>query len=355
MDWNLKLFEEIARSLRLVKGDHQPEVLEPETPASAPEVEIIVPSDAAARHAGFSPELRDTIRVIRHDVLATLRQVPAFVSAAQKMASEGCLYRVLVSEEHVHLLREGADGIVNPFLRDAEGRFVENVDLIRVPPNFAGAIAAIAINAAMAEISAKLDIVATTVENLAELMRVANLGALQGAIDALQVARQLRDADRRRKQMLDACQEIVVQLGVIAGQMAAHVKEMPSENTGFWSGWNGDRIATAEKTYARVRDDFAVLLEGLQRAVAAYLEVGEFAAAAKVFSLVCNRIDASPQLAADRARFLPYPNEGERPERIFEDFLVGKPTAEARLQALAGGVRPVLALVFHWAELVRER
>src|SRR5260370_18072747 len=65
-DWNMKLFEEIARSLRLVKGVHQPEVLEPETPASAPEFEIIVPSDAAARHAGFSPELRDTIRVIRH-------------------------------------------------------------------------------------------------------------------------------------------------------------------------------------------------------------------------------------------------------------------------------------------------
>ena len=33
MDWNMKLFEEIARSLRLVKGVHQPEVFEPETPA----------------------------------------------------------------------------------------------------------------------------------------------------------------------------------------------------------------------------------------------------------------------------------------------------------------------------------
>jgi hypothetical protein len=351
----MKLIEEIARSLRLVKSVHQPKVLEPETPANAPEFEIIVPSDAATRHAGFSPELRDTFRVIRHDVLATLRQVPAFVSAAQKMASEGCLYRVRVSEEHVHLLREGADGIVKPFLRDAQGRIVENVDLIRVPPDFAGAIAAIAINAALAEMSAKLGAVATTVENLAELMRVTNLGGLQGAIDGLEIARQLRDVDRRHRQMSDACQEIVVQLGVIAGQMAAHVKEMPSENTGFWTGWDGDRIATAEKAYARVRDDFAVLLEGLQRTVAAYLELGEFAAAAKAFSLVCNRIDASPRLAADRARLLPYPNEGERPERIFEDFLVGKPSAEARLQALAGGVRPALALVFDWAEVVREK
>jgi hypothetical protein len=245
------------------------------SPTSAPESEIIVPSEAAAQSAGFSPELCETIRVIRRDVIATLRQVPAFVSAAQKMASEGRLYRVLVSEERVHLLREGADGIVKPFLRDAHGQFVENVDLMRVPPDLAGAIAAIAINAALAEISAKLDVVAKTVENLAELIRVANLGALQGAIDALEIARQLVNADRRREQMFDACQEIVVQLGVIAGQIAAHVKEMPSENTGFWTGWNQDRIPAAEKAYARVRDDFAVLLEGLQRTVAAYLELGQ--------------------------------------------------------------------------------
>lgn len=350
----MKLIEEIARSLRFVKNDGRYEVIERETPTSAPESEIIVPSEAAAQSAGFSPDLCETIRVIRRDVIATLRQVPAFVSTAQKMASEGRLYRVLVSEERVHLLREGADGIVKPFLRDAHGQFVENVDLMRVPPDLAGAIAAIAINAALAEISAKLDVVAKTVENLAEVIRVANLGDLQGAIDALEIARQLVNADRRREQMFDACQEIVVQLAVIAGQIAAHVKEMPSENTGFWTGWNQDRIPAAEKAYARVRDDFAVLLEGLQRTVAAYLELGQFAAAAKAFCLVCNRIDASPRLAADRARLLPYSSEGERPERIFEDFLTGKAAAEARLQTLARGVRPALALVFDRAELVGE-
>jgi hypothetical protein len=272
------------------------------------------------------------------------------------MAGEGYLYRVLGSEEHIHLLREGADGIVKPFLRDAHGQFVENVDLIpvRVPPDIASAIAAIAVQAALAEISAKLDRVVTAVDNLSELVRLANQGVLQGAIHSLEVAQQINDKDQRRRQMLQACQEILVQLGLVAGQMAAHVNEMPSENTGFWTRWNGDRVAAAEKAYACVRDDFAVLLEGLQRTVAAYVELGEFAAAAKAFSLVCNRIDASPRLAADRARLLPYLNEGDRPERIFEDFLIGKPAAEARLQALAGGVRPALALVFDRAELVRE-
>jgi hypothetical protein len=74
MDWNLKLFEEIARSLRRVKRDHQPDITEPEAPTNAPGSEIILPSDAVAQRAGFSPELRETIRVIRRDVLTTLSQ-----------------------------------------------------------------------------------------------------------------------------------------------------------------------------------------------------------------------------------------------------------------------------------------
>jgi hypothetical protein len=117
----MKHFKEMASSSGLVKIDHQPNVSEPETPASVPASEIILPSDAAAQRAGFFPELCEKIRLIRREVLTTLKQVPAFVSAAQAVASEGSLYRVLVSEEHAHLLREGADGIVKPFLRDAHG------------------------------------------------------------------------------------------------------------------------------------------------------------------------------------------------------------------------------------------
>jgi hypothetical protein len=352
MDWNLKLFEEIARSLRRVKRDHQPDITGPETPTNAPGSEIILPSDAVAQRAGFSPELRETIRVIRRDVLTTLSQVPAFVSTAQKMAREGGLYRVLVSEEHVHLLREGADGIVKPFLRDAHGQFVENVDLIRVPPDIAGAITTIAVQAALAEISAKLDMVVTAVDNLTELVRTANRGGLQGAIDALEVARRLRGTNERRRQILAACQQVLRELGAVAGQLTEAVKQMPSAAAGFWVGWDGDRVIKAEREYVRVRGDFAVVAEGLQRIVGAYLELGEFASAAEAFTRVSTKINASIRQAAETARLLPYSNGGKGPERIFEDFLKGKPIAEGRLQALAEGLRPALSLLFDPSELV---
>jgi hypothetical protein len=347
----MKHFKEMARSLGLMKIDHQPNVSEPETPASAPASEIILPSDAAAQRAGFSPELCEKIRLIRHEVLATLKQVPGFISAAQRMA-EGSLYRVLVSEEHAHLFRESADGIVKPSLRDAHGQFVENIDLIRVPADIAGAIAAIAVQAALAEISAKFDMVFTAVDNLNELVRAANRGGLQGAIDALEVARRLRDDGERRRQVLDVCQQVLGELGTVIEQIRTEVTQMPSEDSDFWVGWNADRIVEADKPYIHVRDDFAVVVEGLQRVVASYLELGEFASGATAFTRVSSRLDASIRQAAERARLLPYPREGNGPERVFEDFLISQPTAEARLDALAAGVRPVLTLEIDRAESV---
>jgi hypothetical protein len=95
-----------------------------------------------------------------------------------------------------------------------------------------------------------------------------------------------------------------------------------------------------------------VVVEGLQRVVASYLELGEFTSGAAAFTRVYSRLNASIRLAAERARLLPYPREGNGPERVFEEFLISKPTAEARLDALAAGVRPVLTLEVDRAELV---
>jgi len=78
----------------------------------------------------------------------------------------------------------------------------------------------------------------------------------------------------------------------------------------------------------------------------------EAASAAEAFTRLSTKINASIRQAAERARLLPYSNGGKGPERIFEDFLKGKPIAEARLQALAEGLRPALSLLFDRSELV---
>ncbi len=105
---------------------------------------------------GPSGDVRQGVRKGREDVLALLRQMPGVVSAARKLAADGKIYRALVTRENVHLLREIAKGIVRFSLRGAQGRFVENVDLLPVPSDIAGALASIALQALLTEISAKL-------------------------------------------------------------------------------------------------------------------------------------------------------------------------------------------------------
>jgi hypothetical protein len=349
-NWTEIMLAEFRRLIRRKRWGLQIKNDDSGIPDNFPESEIFISSDDAARGADFSSETQETMRTIRREAIALLRQIPAVVSAARSLAGAGNLYRVRVSKENVHLLREGLDGVVKPFIRGMDGKFVENVDLIRVPPQIAAEISNIMTQAALAEVNAKLDILANKVDNLAELVRLANRGALEGAIHGLEVAQQLNHKDQRQQQILDACQHLFVQLGQVIGQMAAHVNQMPSADIGFWSGWK-DQVADAEKAYAVAGGDFAIVLDGLQRIVASYLEVGQNAAAARAFSLICGKLDAILRRAADRSRLLPYPADGDGPESAFQDFLLGRPTVEARLDALAAGVRPSLSFMVNPSDL----
>lgn len=191
----------------------------------------------------------------------------------------------------------------------------------------------------------KLDVVIHGIHNVAELIRNTNVGGLQGAINSLEVTRTLRDGQARRTQMLDACRQVLGEIGKVVGQMKAHIAEMPSPETGFWTGWRGDGVKDAKKKWTAVHEDFAVIAEGVCRVVGAYSELGEFEAAREAFSRICAGLAAADlQGAGERARLLPYPKEGRAPEQVVESFLAGIPLAEERLQLLASGEVPELEL-----------
>lgn len=315
---------------------------------------IRLPGEAAARKAGLSESLLSAIRAHRGDILAVLRQMPGLMSAAQKLASDGKTYRVLVTRENLHLLAENAQGVVKPWLRDAKGRFVENVDLVRVPPDLAGALTSVTLQAALTEISARIEVVVRGVRELDALMRLANQGAVQGAVDAVTEAGALSNSSERRAQTLTACIQLRRELGMIAGQMKANIVRMPHEKTSLRDGFRGSGIDDAKVAYDRVRADFAVLAEGLRRLVTAYIELGEHEAARMAFTGICERLgEADLRTAADRSRLLPYRAEEGGPERPFQAFLSGMPVVTARLRSLGDGQAPSIELDFTAAELNR--
>jgi hypothetical protein len=311
---------------------------------------ILVPSETAIARANLPDYLRDATRKCRGAAVSALRQAPAFISAVEKLAS-GTRYRVLVSKEHVHLLSEGADGITKTTLRGAKGHFVENVGLVRIPPDIAGALAVLATSAAFNELSMKLNAIARNVENLDALVRNVNLGGLQGAINALEIARGLHDDEVRRTCMLLACGQLLGEIGKIAGQLKAHVVRMPVAETSFWSGWSDDGPAQAALAWKVVLQDMAVLGEGLRQIVGAHLDLGEVGAAESAFSRICaGEFRSDLQIAVDRARLLPYPKGGPGPEHVFEEFLCEIPIVAERLRILAAGQVPDLELAFEAEE-----
>jgi hypothetical protein len=304
-----------------------------------------------AKRSGLGEQLQAAIMARRSELLRVLRQVPGFLNVVQKLASDGELYRVLVSKENAALVREGADGLVKPWLM-RNGRFVENVNLVRVPPDINGAVAMLAIQAALAEVSAELDQIKRGVNDLAKLITQANRGGLTGAITALEVAHQLGDPGTRRDRILSESGHVLIQLGTVIGQLAAHIQEMPVAETGFFDGWDGDWKDKAEKAHERVRGDFAVIAEGMRCVVAAYWDLSEYKAAHVAFKKIrADLVDAGLAIASERARLLPYVGSGAAPEEVYARFIAASPQVEEKLRGIVEGTPPALELTFDLDEI----
>jgi hypothetical protein len=307
---------------------------------------ILLPGKDASNQPGLWDSLQETLSGHRDAALAALKHIPAVMEAARQMLP-GDTYRVLVSQENLHLLKEGMNGITKPWLKDASGRFVENVDLVRVGPDIAGALSSLATQAAFAQVNAKLQDIFRGVENLTDLVREVNRGLVTGAIDAIGPARALRDPTERRREMLSQCKVLATQLGGLAGQLKQDVAMMPPEQTGFWDGWGGSRVKEATSTADAVRRDLVVLTEGIRVLLSTYFELGELSAAEEAFKILRARIDeANLESAATRARLVPYDKNGAGLEQVLDRYATYMPALEEHVSLLASGNAPKLELTF---------
>jgi hypothetical protein len=161
----------------------------------------------------------------RQRVLALLATVPTIVDAARKL-SAGDVFRVVMTKENAHLFKQAADGTYKPFLHNGK-HFVENVDLVRVSPDYVGAISDVALMANMVAIAAKLEAIEVSVRNIARLMADTQTGKVKGALHALALARKLKDPAERRAQSISAGRDLVSELGALTGQLRAHITAMP--------------------------------------------------------------------------------------------------------------------------------
>jgi hypothetical protein len=248
-----------------------------------------------------------------------------------KKLSAGEAFRVVLTPENAHLFKQAPDGFYKPFLRDA-GKFVENVDLEKLSPDYAGAIANLLLTVNMAAIAADLSAIKLGVRDLGKLVSDSTRGEAHGAISAVKQAIALKDADDRRQHCLAACRALSIHIGKLAGQIKAHATAMPEPHTGFFDGFFTSGLEDADAKWNEVEDDLAILKEGVVTLLRTYIELGEPGAAQAALRGLSRQIeDANLTEIRRKARLARVPSQGLAPEVIVGNFAKAITAIDRRL------------------------
>jgi len=303
--------------------------------------EIPLPGDEWIDNSELSEATKKLYKKYRKEIIAQIKKVPGLVSTIKNSTSDGKIYRVLASKKNIGLLEQGKDGLVKPLLRE-RGKIVEHINLTAASPDVAGAIATVALQAALTEISTKLDGISESVDHIADLIKQSTVGELKGAIAALETALSLRDESSRKSQINVSCGNLMQALGKVSGQLKANIIKMEPAETDIFTGWFGNGIEKATRAWKNAKSDFQIITEGVSKVIEAYWSVDEFDAAYKAFNQICSFLnDADIKTAIDRSRLLPYKKD-EAPESPFEKFLENIPSISQKLLELAHGDDPEL-------------
>lgn len=256
---------------------------------------------------------------LRQEALRLLTLIPDLVQAIRQAHAQD-VFRVVMSSENAHLFKQGADGLYKPFLHNG-GKFVENVNLAKVAPDYSKFTANLSSQVQMAAIMAKLDRIEQLVERGMRDNQNARQNNVYGCIDALNVAKNLSSASERRSQMLSACMTAIVALKVLAGQLRSNIKAMPSEKSRLFEGIFSDKLEDARRAFNAVTADMAAMAAGCKAVLNAYDELGERVAATVAFSLFLQDIEASGlDIAAQKARLVPGTKGLSAPESLVTLF-----------------------------------
>ncbi len=287
----------------------------------------------------------------RQVVLGLLANVPSFVNAIHNLPA-GDTFRVLISKENAHLFKQGADGVYKPFLHNGK-RFVENVDLIKVPPNYIETIANVTLMVSLATIAVKLDALKVSIRNIARLMADTQRGRATGALDALALARSLANPAERRSSALSASQNLVIELGALIGQLRAHIVEMPKETTGWFDGVFGTGFEDATSAYEQVEDDIALLIKCIRELLLTYHDLNEPTVAKEAIRRICYDIkQAGLTDAIRKSRLLPFREGVAVPEVFLESFFDAVTAMDSNLLRYDQPERLFIAVNFKPEELL---
>jgi hypothetical protein len=279
----------------------------------------------------------------RQEILRFLANLPGFMKTARALSSPGT-FRVIMSAENAHLFQQAADGTFKPFLRES-GKFVENVDLIKVAPDYAAALSNVLMMVNMAAIAAKLEAIEIGVRNVSQLLANTRRFEVKASIDALAEARNWADPAERREEIRSAAKTLRINIGGLSGQLKAHVMAMPEPETGWLQGFFSNGLNTATEAFNDVNDDIALLIQGISALLRAYDELNEPAVAREAIERILASItEVNLTDAARKARLVPFDKKAPAPEARIGSFIESVPLMRSHLLCDMRDDRPLFSI-----------
>ncbi len=245
----------------------------------------------------------DAGKANRSRLIEAFQHLPRLADVIRKAAASDS-FRVVMSAENASLFKQGADGYWKPYLHNG-GKFVENVNLEKISPDYAGMVSNIVMSVNMAAIAADLAAIKEDVRDIAVLIGSSARGEVEGAVGAVHQAKALQSPVERRHHTLDSCRTLSVSLGKLVGQLKAHSEAMPKPMSSWLEGFTGSGIGTAEAKWGEVYKDLQCLKDGLVVLLEAYGELGEGQAAKTALKTIIGGLQqANLPEVAKRARLV---------------------------------------------------
>lgn len=270
-----------------------------------------------------------------------LSAIPGLLQSIRQAHAQD-VFHVIMSNEYAHLFKQGADGLYKPFLR-AEGKFVENVNLAKIVPDYSKFATDLAAQVQMAAVMEKLDRIEQAVEQIGQRLQNKMRNDVTGSITAMNIAQNLSEPQERRNQILLSCNNAVIALKVLAEQLKSNIENMPSEKGVFFSYFFSDKLEDARKTFGAVTADMAVIATGCKAVLHAYEDLGEQEAAKVAFASFLNDIESSGlESAARKARLVPGTKDKPAPEALVTWFRSAAKNLNGYLLASEGSEKPFM-------------
>lgn len=176
---------------------------------------IIQPGGEVSSPADFQSNIIRFNEENRQKIIQILRQIPAYINVAKKL-TEGKTYQAIIAPEVLKRIKEDSagfdkkdNGLLGTQIRDVKtGRFIDNVDLKEVTPEFLSSLNQLAMQQSLADIVLRLEFIDEKITDVLQGQFNDRLAEVESGIHIFQQAVVASDPDVRRELMVSAIQKL---------------------------------------------------------------------------------------------------------------------------------------------------